>query len=140
MIQLSFISYTLLASLAVLVVAVAVDWHRRRLQKAREEVQGQQLPQAPGPRSWPLIGSLHLLGGYEVPYAAFTDLGKRYGPLVSMDLGNQKCMVVNGLDNIKEVLINKGAHFDGRPNFARFHQLFCGDKENCKYQQQLSLF
>ena len=96
--------------------------------------QGEEiLREAPGPRAWPLLGSLHLLGGYEVPYAAFSHLAKRYGDVIKMSLGNQRCIVVNGLKNIREVLISKGAHFDGRPNFARFHQLFCGDKENCKY-------
>ncbi|XP_059478932.1 cytochrome P450 307a1-like [Neocloeon triangulifer] len=132
MIQLSIVSYTLLAALAALVVALAIDvFRRRRLQTKQALLIGQdELPEAPGPRSWPLIGSMHLLGGYEVPYAAFTDLAKRYGPVINLHLGNQKCLVVNGLNNIKEVLIAKGAHFDGRPNFARFHQLFCGDKEN----------
>jgi len=129
MLQLSFVSYTLLASLALLLVALAVDLLRRRRQPAAQD----ELPEAPGPRSWPLIGSLHLLGGYEVPYAAFTHLAKKYGQIVRLELGNQKCLVVNGLSNIKEVLITKGAQFDSRPNFTRFHQLFCGDKENCKF-------
>ncbi|XP_065351379.1 cytochrome P450 307a1-like [Cloeon dipterum] len=131
MIQLSIVSYALLSALAVLVAALAVDVYRRRRMQAKQALIGhEELPAAPGPRSWPLIGSLHLLGGYEVPYAAFTDLAKKYGPIISMNLGSQKCLVVNGLNNIKDVLVTKGAHFDGRPNFARFHQLFCGDKEN----------
>lgn len=34
-----------------------------------------QMPgQAPGPRPWPILGSLHLMGGYKIPYAAFTAL------------------------------------------------------------------
>jgi cytochrome P450 family 307 subfamily A len=41
-------------------------------------------------------------------------------------------IVVNGIDNIKEVLIHKGHHFDGRPNFRRYNLLFSGNKENCK--------
>jgi hypothetical protein len=49
-----------------------------------------------------------------------------------MQLGNVPAMVVNGLDNIREVLIGKSASFDGRPNFRRYHQLFSGNKENCK--------
>ena len=90
------------------------------------------LPEAPGPKSWPIIGSLHLLGGYEVPYQAFNDLGSRYGDIVSLDLGSVRCLVVNGLENIREVLMTKGPHFDSRPNFRRYHQIFSGDKENCK--------
>ena len=33
--------------------------------------------QAPGPRPWPILGSLHLMAGYKVPYAAFTALKVR---------------------------------------------------------------
>lgn len=90
------------------------------------------LLEAPGPKSWPIIGSLHLLGGYDVPYKAFNDLGKRYGDIVGLDLGSMRCLVVNGLENIREVLMTKGPHFDSRPNFRRYHEIFSGDKENCE--------
>jgi hypothetical protein len=33
--------------------------------------------QAPGPRPWPILGSLHLMAGYKIPYAAFTALKVR---------------------------------------------------------------
>ena len=49
-----------------------------------------------------------------------------------MKLGSSWCVVVNDTKSIKEVLITKGAHFDGRPNLKRFAFLFGGDKENCK--------
>ncbi|XP_075210496.1 cytochrome P450 307a1-like [Lycorma delicatula] len=86
--------------------------------------------EAPGPRAWPVIGSLHLLAGYIVPYQAFSALSEFYGPVFKMYLGSTNCVVVNGLDNIREVLFNKGAHFDGRPNFKRYEILFCGNKGN----------
>jgi hypothetical protein len=38
-----------------------------------EEKEGQ----APGPKPWPILGSLHLMAGYKVPYAAFTALKVR---------------------------------------------------------------
>ncbi|PSN53270.1 Cytochrome P450 307a1 [Blattella germanica] len=98
--------------------------------KQTKKIAKSSLPEAPGPKSWPVIGSLHLLGGYEVPYQAFSDLGKRYGDIVKLDLGSVSCMVVNGLENIREVLMTKGTHFDSRPNFRRYQQLFSGDKEN----------
>lgn len=122
--ELTTTTHMLLAALGLLLVALALHALYKRKQHNKLD--------APGPYAWPFIGSLHLLGGYEVPYAAFSALAQRYGDVVKLSLGNQKCLVVNGLTNIKEALITKGAHFDGRPNFARFHQLFCGDKENCK--------
>lgn len=88
---------------------------------------------APGPKPYPIIGNLAVLSGYEVPYQAFNDLAKEYGSCITLQLGTVPAFVVNGIDNIKEVLIHKGSHFDGRPNFRRYHQLFCGNKENCKY-------
>lgn len=89
---------------------------------------------APGPSPWPLIGSLHLLGKYETPFQAFTELSKYYGDLFSINLGSTPCVVVNNFRLIKEVLITKGGDFGGRPDFIRFHKLFGGDRNNCKYQ------
>ncbi|XP_044731214.1 cytochrome P450 307a1-like [Chrysoperla carnea] len=88
------------------------------------------LPLAPGPKSYPIIGSMHLLGQYEVPYQAFGELAKTYGPIIKMDLGSVPSLIVNGHENIREILFTKGTHFDSRPNFKRYHHLFSGDKEN----------
>lgn len=88
---------------------------------------------APGPSPWPVLGSLHLLGQYEVPFEAFTALSKIYGEIFRITLGSSECVVVNSYRMIKEVLITKGNHFGGRPNFIRFHKLFGGDRDNCKY-------
>lgn len=88
---------------------------------------------APSPRAWPILGNLTALSGYDLPYQSFGALGKRFGPIISLKLGNQPAMVVNGIDNIKEVLIGKTSNqFDSRPNFKRYHDLFSGNKENCK--------
>lgn len=86
----------------------------------------------PGPTPWPVIGNLHLLKGYKVPYQAFVDLSKKFGDVYSLQLGTVPAVVVQGMDNIREVLIQKSHHFDSRPNFDRYHQLFDGNKENCK--------
>lgn len=88
---------------------------------------------APGPRPWPIIGSLHLLDKYKTPFQVFTELSKLYGDVFSIDLGTSRCVVVNNFKLIKEVLIAKGADFGGRPDFIRFHKLFGGDRNNCKY-------
>lgn len=86
----------------------------------------------PGPVGWPVIGSLHLLGQYEVPFEAFSELSKIYGDIFSITLGSTPCVVVNSFKLIKEVLITKGPHFGGRPNFIRYDILFGGDRDNCK--------
>lgn len=89
--------------------------------------------QAPSPMSLPIIGNLHNLAGYELPYQSFGALEKKFGSVISLQLGTQPALVVNGIENIKEVLIEKSAHFDSRPNFKRYHALFSGNKENCKF-------
>lgn len=89
-------------------------------------------PQAPGPMPWPILGSLAILGQYEVPFEGFTALAKKYGDLYSITLGTTRCLVVNNLDLIREVLNQNGRYFGGRPDFLRFHKLFGGDRNNCK--------
>lgn len=84
----------------------------------------------PGPKPWLVLGDLHLLGSHPSPFQAFTALSGTYGDIYSMKLGNSKCVVVNTFPLIKEVLITKGAHFGGRPDFLRFHALFGGDRNN----------
>ncbi|XP_018568738.1 cytochrome P450 307a1-like [Anoplophora glabripennis] len=84
----------------------------------------------PGPRPWPIIGSLHVLGGYKSPFEAFTALSKVYGDIFGISLGPAQCVVVNNFRLIKEVLINKGGDFGGRPDFLRYHKLFGGDRNN----------
>ena len=69
----------------------------------------------------------------QIPYAAFSKLALGYGNIFSMKLGSSWCVVVNDSKSVKEVLITKGAHFDGRPDLKRFEFLFGGDKENCKH-------
>lgn len=115
--------HDMLALITVFVVLM-LWWLLSRPRKSARE--------APGPRPWPLIGSLHLLGGYETPFQAFTVLSKIYGNIFSIDLGSSQCVVVTSFKLIKEVLILKGGDFGGRPDFIRFHKLFGGDRNNCK--------
>lgn len=131
--------FTQLSALLSLLLCIAValiiyDHMVNKKKKQRLESSAQDdLPEPPSPRSYPIIGHLHLLGGYEVPYQAFTELGKKYGDIIKLRLGSVNCVVVNEQKNIREALVTKGHHFDSRPNFERYQQLFCGNKENCKY-------
>lgn len=87
---------------------------------------------APGPMCLPILGNLYSMAGYELPYQSFGALAKKFGDIINLKLGFQQAVVVNGINNIKEVLIVKSSHFDSRPNFKRYHDLFSGNKENCK--------
>ncbi|XP_046617946.1 cytochrome P450 307a1-like [Neodiprion virginianus] len=125
-------TYFLITITMVAVILVFLDYLRsRKPVKGIVDMETPLLPEPPGPKPWPILGSLHILGRYDVPYKAFADLARIYdSQIIKLRMGSVPCVVVNGLENIKEVLIAKGAQFDSRPNFARYHQLFCGDKEN----------
>ncbi|XP_060868038.1 cytochrome P450 307a1-like [Metopolophium dirhodum] len=84
----------------------------------------------PAPKAWPIIGHLYLMARYKVPYRVFDEIMADLGSVFRLDLGSVPCVVVNGLNNIREVLMIKGDHFDSRPSFRRFNQLFKGDKNN----------
>lgn len=89
--------------------------------------------QAPGPRViLPILGNLVELGKYGAPAVAFTELAKQYGDIYSLTLGSTRCLVVNNLNLIREVLNLNGKSFGARPDFIRFHKLFGGDRGNCK--------
>lgn len=135
MISISTTTYFLLAVTLVALILILVDHikSRKKPKKLYEDDEPSFLLEPPGPKPWPIIGSLHILGRYDVPYKAFADLVKIYdSQVIKLKLGSVPCVVINGLENIKEILIAKGHHFDSRPNFIRYHLLF-GNKENCKY-------
>ncbi|KAJ4449084.1 hypothetical protein ANN_00479 [Periplaneta americana] len=120
----------LLVTLGLAAVVVALLGLLVALRRARARSPHDAKHRAPGPKPWPLLGSLHLMGRYEVPFEAFTALAKVYGDIYSITLGTTTCVVVNNFQLIKEVLITKGSHFGGRPDFIRFHKLFGGDRNN----------
>lgn len=101
-------------------------------QRRRQEWCVESFPQPPGPTPWPVIGNLVTLGRFAVPFIGLTELGKVYGPCYGLTLGNTRCLVVNNLELIREVLNQNGKFFGGRPDFLRFHTLFGGDRSNCK--------
>ncbi|EDV52846.2 cytochrome P450 307a1 [Drosophila erecta] len=87
--------------------------------------------QAPGPHPWPIIGNINLLGRFQNnPFYGFGTLTKKYGDIYSITLGHTRCLVVNNVELIKEVLNKNGKYFGGRPDFFRYHKLFGGDRNN----------
>ncbi|CAH0549308.1 unnamed protein product [Brassicogethes aeneus] len=123
-----FVSPLSIVLLSVFIVAVLIIFCKKLRNVNKLPVDGLQKP--PTPFKFPIIGHMHLLAGYSVPYEAFSNLGRKYGNVVKLQLGNVKCVVVNGQKNIREALITKGHHFDSRPNFERYQMLFGGNKEN----------
>ncbi|XP_037078397.1 cytochrome P450 307a1-like [Pollicipes pollicipes] len=84
------------------------------------------------PRPWglPVIGNMVQLGLKPNPYECMTDISRRLGAVYALRLGGTDALVVNDMASIREVLVTKGDHFDGRPDFLRYNVLFGGDRDN----------
>ncbi|XP_050313987.1 cytochrome P450 307a1-like [Anthonomus grandis grandis] len=123
--------FTILLLIVILFIVMGAVVLEHLLNKpTKTSAMEEGLKEPPKPMKFPIIGHLHLMAGYEVPYQAFTSLGKKFGGIVKLQLGNVHCVVVNEQKNIREALITKGHHFDSRPNFERYQRLFSGNKEN----------
>jgi cytochrome P450 family 307 subfamily A len=124
-------SVVLRVMVTVCVILLTLFKWKKKTQKQQEDWND-----APGPKPWPIIGSLHLMAAAQmkgmIPYAAFTALKNIYGNVFSITLGTTKCIVINDEKTVREVLITKDSDFDSRPDFKRFDALFGGDKQNCK--------
>ncbi|KAI5055057.1 hypothetical protein GOP47_0030202 [Adiantum capillus-veneris] len=82
---------------------------------------GSKLP--PGPRPWPLIGSLHVLGA--MPHQSLAKLARKYGPLMSLRLGSSVYVVASTPDMAKAFLQTFDNTFASRPSTAgTVHMLF----------------
>ena len=102
--------------------AVKISDNVKRHIEKNHKNSDQYLVQPPGPLPLPVIGNLALLGKYDVPFEGFSALSKIYGDVYSLTLGTIRCVVVNNLETIKEVLNQNGAFFGGRPDFEVKHE------------------
>lgn len=127
----SYLTYLLLSVLTAVLLFLIKDELKTKQVNACNNVVG--LVEPPAPKSWPIIGHLYLMARYKMPYRVFDEIMAELGSVFRLDLGSVPCVVINGLHNIREVLMVKGDHFDSRPSFRRFNQLFNGNRNNCKY-------
>ncbi|PRQ39955.1 putative geraniol 8-hydroxylase [Rosa chinensis] len=66
----------------------------------RKAIPGKLLP--PGPKPFPLIGNLFELG--DKPHVSLTKLSQRYGPIISLQLGQVTTVVVSSSTLAKQIL------------------------------------
>ncbi|MCD7464891.1 hypothetical protein HAX54_000161 [Datura stramonium] len=66
----------------------------------------------PGPLPWPIIGNIHLLG--EKPHVSLANLAKKYGPIMSLKLGQITSVVISSSTIAKQVLKNQDQAFSTR--------------------------
>ncbi|KAJ8382989.1 hypothetical protein SKAU_G00037670 [Synaphobranchus kaupii] len=68
--------------------------------------------------SLPLLGSLLSLRDDLPPHLLFTSLGRTYGDLYALYLGPHYTVVVNNFRHAREVLLQRGKEFAGRPKMV----------------------
>ncbi|XP_053362025.1 cytochrome P450 2F2-like [Clarias gariepinus] len=68
----------------------------------------------PGPRPIPLFGNLFHFN-IKNPLKDFEKLAEKYGNVYSLSIGTKPAVVLNGLQAVREALVNKSSDFSGRP-------------------------
>ncbi|XP_077200902.1 cytochrome P450 1A1-like [Paroedura picta] len=96
-------------------------------------------PLLPGPWALPVVGNLLQLG--EHPYISFDHMRKKYGDVFQIKLGMVPVVVVNGFDNVKQVLMRDGESFAGRPDMHTFSFFANGESMSfsVQYDEQWKL-
>ncbi|XP_037436043.1 trimethyltridecatetraene synthase-like [Triticum dicoccoides] len=69
----------------------------------------------PGPRGWPVLGSLGALAGAIPPHRALAALASRHGPLMHLRLGSYHSVVASSADAARLVLKTHDLAFADRP-------------------------
>ncbi|KAF6134627.1 hypothetical protein GIB67_013858 [Kingdonia uniflora] len=80
------------------------------------QVRRRKLNQAPGPKPWPIIGNLNLIGS--LPHRSIHDLSQKYGPLMQLKFGSYPVVVASSVETAKLFLKTHDITFAGRPKFA----------------------
>ncbi|KAL4284376.1 hypothetical protein GQ457_16G002390 [Hibiscus cannabinus] len=75
-----------------------------------------QLKFAPGPRPWPIIGNLNLIGS--LPHRSLHKLSQRYGPLMHLKFGSYPVVIASSAEMAKEFLKKHDQIFASRPETA----------------------
>ncbi|KAL6838262.1 hypothetical protein ACP4OV_031934 [Aristida adscensionis] len=70
----------------------------------------------PGPRAWPVIGNLDLIG--QLPHRSVHELSARYGPLISLRFGSIAVVVGSSVDTARLILKTHDVSFIDRPKMA----------------------
>ena len=68
----------------------------------------------PGPATIPVIGNMHNIAKGHV-LETFRELRTKYGDIFSLSLGQFWVIVVNGTENLKELLVKNGEYTSDRP-------------------------
>ncbi|KAK7314524.1 hypothetical protein VNO77_33050 [Canavalia gladiata] len=80
----------------------------------------------PGPKALPIIGNLHLLG--KLPHRNLQSLARKYGPIMSLKLGQVPTIVVSSPEMAEQFLKTHDTLFASRPKLEASESLSHGSK------------
>ncbi|XP_067683800.1 steroid 17-alpha-hydroxylase/17,20 lyase-like [Haliotis asinina] len=69
----------------------------------------------PGPKGWPFIGNLLQVRG-TLLFRKLREWSKIYGPVMTIQLGTLKAVILSRIDVVTEALVTRQADFAGRPD------------------------
>lgn len=73
----------------------------------------------PGPKGWPIVGSLYSLGPRTIPACRrFTTLAEKFGPIMFLRMGSRPTLIVSNDKMAKELLRTHDQMFASRPKLA----------------------
>ncbi|KAK8524771.1 hypothetical protein V6N12_029626 [Hibiscus sabdariffa] len=70
----------------------------------------------PGPKPWPIIGNLNLIGS--LPHRSIHALSQKYGPIMQLKFGSFPVVIVSSVEMAKAVLKTNDIIFTDRPKNA----------------------
>ncbi|KAJ1405679.1 Cytochrome P450 [Sesbania bispinosa] len=87
---------------------------------------GKKHPHPPGPKALPIIGNLHMLG--KLPHRTLQSLAKKYGPIMSLKLGQIPTIVVSSPESAELFLKTHDTVFSSRPKTFASNYISYGNK------------
>ncbi|KAJ1437926.1 Cytochrome P450 [Sesbania bispinosa] len=117
----SFPSFFSLFLLFTFTFILSVTLLRRKQEK---DDRRRRIP--PGPPGFPVIGNLHMLG--KLPHRTLEALAKRYGPVMSLRLGQVPTIVVSSSEAAEQFLKTHDVVFASRPRLEATNYLTYGSK------------
>ncbi|KAL2322312.1 hypothetical protein Fmac_026691 [Flemingia macrophylla] len=108
-----------------IVVSILIFWITRLTLRSFFNNHGRKLP--PGPRGWPVLGALPLMGS--MPHVTLANMAKKYGPVMYLKMGTNSMVVASTPAAARAFLKTLDQNFSNRPPNAGATHLAYGAQD-----------